>query len=285
MIKTIFLISIFFIFSNDMIFASVKRIRNVVNFKESLSKTLPTLDAKISEKETLLKKQASQYIRIKHGALSPQFIWQGEDRVQLGRDRVKKLLQASIADNSGDLDSLKKLKFRTEDEIEWLQKELEQTFNIYSFIPTSLDEEGSPHKIYCKYLPISISKTKTKNLIVDYNQKQLFEEDVAVASSGWWLKSPTNSVRSCSSGKVVKIGKLKHRGNYIVIDHGSRKTTVYANIVKLKPGLKVGSWVRAGQSIGEHKQDESVYFEARRYNLPVNPRSMFSKKILNYLTI
>lgn len=57
-------------------------------------------------------------------------------------------------------------------------------------------------------------------------------------------------VRAAGDGRVVSIGMQGGYGKTIVIDHGRRITTLYAHLSRFAPGLRRGSRVRQGQTIG-----------------------------------
>jgi murein DD-endopeptidase MepM/ murein hydrolase activator NlpD len=63
------------------------------------------------------------------------------------------------------------------------------------------------------------------------------------ASSGTPIKSTAN-------GKIIHIGKKGGYGNTIIVQHGTRYSTLYAHMSKYRGGLKTGSRVRQGQTIG-----------------------------------
>ena len=63
------------------------------------------------------------------------------------------------------------------------------------------------------------------------------------ASSGTPIKSTAN-------GKIIHIGKKGGYGNTIIVQHGTRYSTLYAHMSKYRGGLKNGSRVRQGQTIG-----------------------------------
>ena len=57
-------------------------------------------------------------------------------------------------------------------------------------------------------------------------------------------------IKATGSGKIVHRGKKGGYGNTIVIQHGSKYSTLYAHMSKYRGGLKTGSRVRQGQTIG-----------------------------------
>jgi murein DD-endopeptidase MepM/ murein hydrolase activator NlpD len=57
-------------------------------------------------------------------------------------------------------------------------------------------------------------------------------------------------IKVTGNGKIVHRGKKGGYGNTIVIQHGSTYSTLYAHMSKFRSGLKVGSMVTQGQTIG-----------------------------------
>ncbi len=57
-------------------------------------------------------------------------------------------------------------------------------------------------------------------------------------------------IKATGNGKIVHRGKKGGYGNTIVIQHGSKYSTLYAHMSKYRGGLKTGSRVKQGQTIG-----------------------------------
>ncbi len=57
-------------------------------------------------------------------------------------------------------------------------------------------------------------------------------------------------IKSTANGKIIHIGKKGGYGNTIIVQHGTRYSTLYAHMSKFRGGLKKGSRVRQGQTIG-----------------------------------
>jgi murein DD-endopeptidase MepM/ murein hydrolase activator NlpD len=57
-------------------------------------------------------------------------------------------------------------------------------------------------------------------------------------------------INATGNGKIVHRGKKGGYGNTIVIQHGSKYSTLYAHMSKYRKGLKTGSKVKQGQTIG-----------------------------------
>jgi len=65
-----------------------------------------------------------------------------------------------------------------------------------------------------------------------------------------YAASTGTPIKSTANGKIIHIGKKGGYGNAIVIQHGSRYSTLYGHMSKFRGGLKKGSRVRQGQTIG-----------------------------------
>ena len=57
-------------------------------------------------------------------------------------------------------------------------------------------------------------------------------------------------IKATANGKIVHRGKKGGYGNTIIIQHGTRYSTLYAHLSKYRSGLKTGSKVKQGQTIG-----------------------------------
>jgi murein DD-endopeptidase MepM/ murein hydrolase activator NlpD len=65
-----------------------------------------------------------------------------------------------------------------------------------------------------------------------------------------YAASTGTPIKSTANGKIIHIGKKGGYGNTIIVQHGSRYSTLYAHMSKYRGGLKKGSRVRQGQTIG-----------------------------------
>ena len=65
-----------------------------------------------------------------------------------------------------------------------------------------------------------------------------------------YAASTGTPIKSTANGKIIHIGKKGGYGNTIIVQHGTRYSTLYAHMSKYRGGLKKGSRVRQGQTIG-----------------------------------
>jgi len=79
---------------------------------------------------------------------------------------------------------------------------------------------------------------------------------------------PNAVVRSIMSGKVVYIGENGDR-KVIFIKHPGNLFSIYANLTKISPLLKKGSYVKRGQIIARVK--DALEFEVTYKDKPINP--------------
>lgn len=65
-----------------------------------------------------------------------------------------------------------------------------------------------------------------------------------------YAASPGTPIKATGNGKVKFIGRKGGYGNVIILQHGSRYTTLYAHMKGFRRGLKRGSRIKQGQVIG-----------------------------------
>ena len=65
-----------------------------------------------------------------------------------------------------------------------------------------------------------------------------------------YAASTGTPIKSTANGKIIHIGKKGGYGNTIIVQHGTRYSTLYAHMSKYRGGLKNGSRIRQGQTIG-----------------------------------
>ncbi len=65
-----------------------------------------------------------------------------------------------------------------------------------------------------------------------------------------YAASTGTPIKATSDGKIVHRGKKGGYGNTIIVQHGSKYSTLYAHMSKYRSGLTTGSRVKQGQIIG-----------------------------------
>ncbi len=53
-----------------------------------------------------------------------------------------------------------------------------------------------------------------------------------------------------ANGTIIRAGYTKNNGNYVKVRHNSTYTTQYLHMSKIKPGIRKGTYVKQGDSIG-----------------------------------
>jgi hypothetical protein len=89
---------------------------------------------------------------------------------------------------------------------------------------------------------------------------------------------PGSTVLSSASGTVIKIGRMRGFGNYIVINHSGRYSTVYANLDMIL--VSQGETVPAGNAIGKiSTTEQKMHFQIDREGKPEDPLHYLPGKI------
>lgn len=87
---------------------------------------------------------------------------------------------------------------------------------------------------------------------------------------------PGARILSSASGTVMKIGRMRGFGNYIVVKHKNRYITVYSNLSSIN--VHEGEKVRGGKSIGSMKRsDNKLHFQINYAGKPKNPLILLPK--------
>lgn len=77
-------------------------------------------------------------------------------------------------------------------------------------------------------------------------------------------------VLSSASGTVMKIGRMRGFGNYVVVKHRNRYITVYSNLSSIN--VHEGEKVRGGRSLGIMRHsDRKLHFQINYAGKPKNP--------------
>jgi murein DD-endopeptidase MepM/ murein hydrolase activator NlpD len=111
--------------------------------------------------------------------------------------------------------------------------------------------------------------------VIDYRQDGLNGvKSIGIIITG----KPGSTVHSSASGKVKKIGRMRGFGNYIVINHSGRFSTVYSNLDIIM--VNIGDSVPAGNTIGKiNASEKKIHFQIDQAGKPENPLQYLPKKI------
>lgn len=119
--------------------------------------------------------------------------------------------------------------------------------------------------------------------------KGLSYDQVELMHKGFFYKaSDDERVYPVSSGRVRHAGRVAGYGAVVIVDHGGRYYTVYANLKE--HSVKKGDVVKPNQKIGVigYKHlifDKGLYFEVRHFSEPQNPKDWLKKKKNKLATI
>ena len=80
-------------------------------------------------------------------------------------------------------------------------------------------------------------------------------------------------VRNVLPGKVVFASKTPMMGNVVIMEHRNHIHTIYANLSRLAPKLRVGTKLKAGNVIG--RVQDTLTFEVTQNEKHINPTELF----------
>jgi murein DD-endopeptidase MepM/ murein hydrolase activator NlpD len=86
---------------------------------------------------------------------------------------------------------------------------------------------------------------------------------------------PNSLVKSILSGRVVYIGESEGK-NIVFIKHKHNLFSIYANLIKVSPILKKGSYIKKGQIVGRVKN--SLEFEVTYKDMAIDPLEVINLK-------
>lgn len=123
---------------------------------------------------------------------------------------------------------------------------------------------------------ILIKRPCQGTIIKEFGDK--LNELSSITNKGLEFKvTPGSNVTAVFDGVVIYSGVVKSRGQLIIIDHLNGFVSVYANNSSLK--VRKDDEVRQGDVIGISGIDSDgrpvIYFELRKNNSPVNPKTYF----------
>ena len=208
----------------------------------------------LEQQHILLKKTATEIVRLKKDILRK------EKEIAKNQQVKKKRLKKLKALLGVEKKSLSKLKVRGERATSFSElKNLGLLFGTGFF-----DKKGHlPHPI------------KSPVLMGYGLNRRLNSDHVVLMQKGNFYRSNKNvKVMAVSEGRVRFAKRVPGFGAVVIIDHGGRYYTIYANLGKLL--LRKGIEVKSGDVVGvtghKHLQYEvGLYFEIRHFSQPQNP--------------
>ncbi len=119
-------------------------------------------------------------------------------------------------------------------------------------------------------------------LFHEYGLNQgLLPDRVQLVHKGYFYRTHgPKKAQSISGGRVRFVGPAKGFGQVVVIDHGSRYYSTYANLKssQLKPNQEVKQGAVVGVTGFDHLQfGTGLYFEIRHFSQPQNPENWLKK--------
>jgi murein DD-endopeptidase MepM/ murein hydrolase activator NlpD len=134
------------------------------------------------------------------------------------------------------------------------------------------DDGKAMHKAFLRN-PVHFSRISSK---FNLNRKHPVLNKIR-AHKGVDYAAPTGTeVRSTADGKIIFLGTKGGYGNIIQIQHGGKYSTLYAHLSKFRRKLKIGSFVKQGEVIGEVGQSglatgPHLHYEFRMNGQHIDP--------------
>jgi murein DD-endopeptidase MepM/ murein hydrolase activator NlpD len=110
-----------------------------------------------------------------------------------------------------------------------------------------------------------------------FGLRRLPWEDRGRLHEGVDIAGPTGTrVVAVSDGIVKRSGESPSYGRYVEVEHGVGLTSFYSHLGKIERGVKKGSYVEAGRTVGRMGSTGTstgphVHFEIRQDGKPLNP--------------
>lgn len=111
--------------------------------------------------------------------------------------------------------------------------------------------------------------------------KGLLSQSIQLIHKGYFYQTLwPKEVVAVASGRVRHSGQVPGHGYVVIIDHGSRYYTTYANLGETR--VRVGEEIKSGSLLGltghDHLQmGPGIYFEIRHFSQPQNPETWLQK--------
>lgn len=185
--------------------------------------------------------------------------------------QAKAVLDEKTEEHKGALAENKKRQDELAREIDALEKEAEEVGEKIKEIQDQSQKEGSSAgNGSINTWPVPSSKTISSS----------YRTAKRPNHTGVDVSAPQGvAIVAAGDGDVIISGWGGGYGNYVVIDHGSGMSTLYAHMVA--PGIAKGTKVKAGQNIGKvgstgNSTGPHLHFEVRKNGKDINPKTVFS---------
>jgi len=96
-----------------------------------------------------------------------------------------------------------------------------------------------------------------------------FNDSITLAS-----RAGDNRVYNVLNGKVIYVGNNPMLGKMVVIEHSNNLHTIYADLDRISPFVKVGYLIRKGSVVGKIKR--KLIFEATKNGKFINPKDLIN---------
>ncbi|WP_456479233.1 murein hydrolase activator EnvC family protein [Nautilia sp.] len=247
---------------NDLIYSEInekaleeysKRISMLVKNYKKIDKTLKIVNKKISDiknKKNMLERKRRELLSLKKERLKELYALKRQ------KESYKKKLLSMIKKQKILRKTLQHLKI------------VKKRESVKKYGSAYYKPETAVYKGVKTIPPVHGNVVKRFGSYVDPIYK------IKIYNDSITIKTKKNSVvRAIMDGRVVYIGDsgdkkvvfVKHRGNLF---------SIYANLTKISPLLKKGSYVKRGQIIA--RVDDSLEFEVTYKDKPINPLKVIS---------
>jgi len=245
---------------NDLIFSEInkkalelysKQIANLLVKYRRIDKNLNITNKKINnikQKKQMLIKKREELVRLKKERLKELF------ELKKQKDIYKKKLLSMIKKQQSLRKKLQELKIVKKRAPEIKVKKVGSAY-YKPKIATYRGKKTIP--------PVQGKVVKKFGSYIDPIYKiKIYNDSITIKTK------PNSVVRSIMSGKVVYIGDNGER-KVLFIKHSGNLFSIYANLSKISPLLKKGSYVKRGQIIARVK--DALEFEVTYKDKPINP--------------
>jgi len=248
---------------------------------KEIQNSLDDVERSILEIRGKLQKTGLAYYRLKNSAGTMNYLWENESLEKLAK---KKLLKYSELEIKSLLRQFEVFETRKEELIGDLE------------LLKLREEENKTAEEAIRSKALNLSKVQMNKALADFSCAEIFAESdqdklfversfgnqsdketgLSWHNSGWWLKGLKAQIRACSKGHVIFSGKITGRGRVLLLEHGSGRMSLYANMSEEGlVNLTKGAFVEAGTVLG--KSSDKFFFEIRENGNAIDPKRAFSK--------
>ena len=86
-------------------------------------------------------------------------------------------------------------------------------------------------------------------------------------------KRPNSKVYNILSGKIVYVKQNQGiLSNVVIVQHSNNLSTIYSNLDRIAPTLRVGKWIKKGFVVG--RVSDTLMFQATKNGKFINPKEL-----------